>query len=515
MAVAVKRGRKLRSDVLITLVFALLKALAVLWSIRLAESLYPAVLLGIYLLSRRVASTLPALTALGVSNTLQRYVPLGGDEPRTNVPLLFAGVVLTIAVNALVFLIYVLLGRSAPGLLLPDTGGYDGLRALALWTLIQCALIALHFVLIGALVGKRRMLAANVVDLLVIGGWQILAFSYYGAGASPVIVTRFQALAMIVTTLPGLALLFLREKSAARLGLSLPERSVWKVFLTYGATRGGVTFLDALLVTQGPWLLRNRPAEIGYLIVALTIPRLVVTALSSVNSVASVAAAGLLGREDHHGVKVGVNMAIGLVTSSAVLAAAVLAPFVHPLLGVWLTTASAIHAVESLAPYLLIVLPAVALFHGLKGIVDVQDVFPYNLINLVIANLIMWLGYELLRFVVGPLLAVVIAFGLSSVVLAGSTLFVLRRWLMDFWYFTPGRLVVTAAGAWLICAAIARTVGQPDRITTLAIATITMGIAFAAGVWVLVRSSRGLFAADLMAFVLRGSLPSEFSAERG
>jgi O-antigen/teichoic acid export membrane protein len=501
------RGRRLRGEVLITFAFAVLKAIAVVWSIRLADAIYPAALLGLYLLSRRVASTLPNLTALGVSNTLQRYIPLNRDDAKVNAAFIAASALIVSSLSGLVLVVFVASGHAGVRLLFPNAAANADLNALAVWTVAQCALVALHFVVLGSLIGRRQMFVAGLLDLLVVGMWQVLAFAIYGSRATPVSVVRFQAVAMLFTTVPLVVFLLLSELQRAGRRWVVPTRDTWRTLMIYGSTRGGVTFLDSLLVTLGPWLLRGTPDAMGHLIIALTLIRVASTALGSLNSATSVAVANLLGRGDEHAIRTGVNLMIGFVTIPAVLGAAVVAPFSEVIVRTWLRSGTAIETIAGTAVWLLAALPAVALFHGLKGIVDVQEIFPYNLVNLVFSNLVLGATFYIAVSHLAPLSAAVVALVIAHIVLATGTLIALRRWLMPLRYFGFGRLAMAGTAAWGVCHMAADSLRAVAGLRALILAVGVMAATFGLGVAALLIVRRTDFFQDLSALVLRGKLP--------
>ena len=73
--------RLLQLEVMLNVVFSVLRAVLLLWLIRLAGQAFTPAVLSLFLLGRRHITTISAFLAMGSTQTIQRYLPLNvGDK---------------------------------------------------------------------------------------------------------------------------------------------------------------------------------------------------------------------------------------------------------------------------------------------------------------------------------------------------------------------------------------------------------------------------------------------------
>ena len=400
------RGRRLRRDTVLNVALSAVRTVAVVWVIRDASVTFAPEVLGVFLLARRISATLACLFQLGTSQTLLRYVSIyAADDTRKRVFVLSA-----LAVWVAMSLSCVGLGfifrEPLSGFLFP---GADAGPSLVVCTAALVAGTVASFLPYSTLLGERRVVAANILELVNASGIVLGALLWYGSAATATSVLGVQALGMAVLSVG--TLVWLATGMAGGEGVEVG--GMWKeagdAFMRFGLPRGASSFLDMLLLLIGPWLLRRSPDEAGYLIVALTVLRLLQTAISPVSQIAAVVTARLRGATDRPALAGGVRMLGAGALYAGVIAVALTAPFVPYLLHIWLPSQVVGDGVAKYVPIILWAGVPYVLFQALKGVVEMHWVQPLNLISLCCAAVVQ----------IGVTLALVPRLGLETAVSLG------------------------------------------------------------------------------------------------
>jgi hypothetical protein len=448
-------GLRVRREMIVSLALSGLKILAVLWLIRLADAAFAGGVLGIYLLARRLASTVPNLTGLGVGNALQRYLPaLPPGDPRAR-GLLRNGLLAVASVNVVLLGLAFLLSDSLSAWFFPDAGGYDDIPRFTLWVAALFAIIAVHFLVNGTLLGRRHVLLGQVNDLMTIGGWQLIAFAVMGDAVTPLDLVRFQVIMMALGSLVTIPALYVWESRRVDWKTEEREPAAGRPLLVFGPTRALVTFMDASFITVGPWILRENPEAAGAMVIALTVLRAAAVGLTPLSKVAGVVVAELESRRASARVTTAVGLLAGGGVFISMITAAVLVPVTETLLRLWLPDEGTVQAVDRMLLPLLLALPAAGLFLSLKVVVDVRASFPLNAVSLGLGIASAGLAWTLTSGWGDPALVVAWAIALGHGVLGLFTLVVMRDWLPGPGYFAPGRMLLTSALGGLVSWGIA------------------------------------------------------------
>lgn len=386
------RGRKIKKEVAINVVSAVLKAAALMWMIRLAGQIFSPVALGVFLLARQVGAALGNGFQLGASQTILRYVSMKGDRQAAKRRYVSFGVLGWIAIYLVVTLISLFFGESLALYVFKETASAG---ALFFW-IVQLALaIALSFIGYATLVAERFMIRANLFDVMNATGFLLAILVFHSNGLLPVEVIRFQAVSVLILSLVSLLWYVGGVRGLFSLSAKLYGR-MGRLFISYGAPRGVVAFLDVFLLLLGPWLLREDIREAGYFLVALTLLRMIQISVMPVAQVASMAAARYTGSRDDKTLKEGVGMMMTALLFASVIAVATLAPWVNHGLLLWLGDEKLAEGALFYAEALIWGAVPLALYQGMRGMVEMIWFKPYNLVTLVAAIVVQGAGYFIL-----------------------------------------------------------------------------------------------------------------------
>ena len=192
------RGRRLKRDVAVNAIFAVLKIAFLLWVIRIAGAVFLPATLGLFLLARRISATGANLLQLGMSQTLRRRISMNVEDVAVKrayvvvALLMWLGLALGLAIALPSF------EKPLAAWLFPSAPGSEPLAFLTGLLLLG---IVLSFIASSILVAERRMVRANIVGVLNISGFLILVLLWKGNDATPVGVLQFQAVAMAALSL--------------------------------------------------------------------------------------------------------------------------------------------------------------------------------------------------------------------------------------------------------------------------------------------------------------------------
>jgi hypothetical protein len=449
------RGRKLKQDVVVNLVFAVIKVVALMWAIRIAGMVFLPAILGLFLLARRLSSTGAHLFQLGMSQTLLRYVSMSVEDAGLKRSYVLLAVLVWLVLIAVFTPVFYGFRGPLANWFFPNT---EGNEAVAFWTGMLLLTTVIHFVTHSILVAELRMVSANVIALMNISGFLLLALLWRGEDATPVGILQFQALAMAALSL-GVVVAYLIELR----GAPWLDRRIWgtvsRVFIYYGLPRGAITFLDMGTLSIGPWLLRTEVDEAGFLIIALTLVQAIQTAIKPVVEVASVVTARFVGRKDDDSIGEGVRLMLGTILYVTLLAMAVIIPWTDHLIRLWLTDVTVI---EGVLPYLSILLWGIlpfTIFQGLKGIIEMRWFQPLNFYTLLLGVGVQLVVYKLIETYSGATGAVSVSILAGFWTMGVLTLVWVRSYLPPVSYLGLGRLAIVAATLAVLNAWIASRAG--------------------------------------------------------
>jgi hypothetical protein len=434
------RGRQLKRDVAINLVFTAIKVVGLLWITRMAGLMFIPAALSLFLLSRRFSGTAANFLQMGISQTIKRYVPMNGGDSGLRFIYVTLATLFCISLTLIVLPISYLTRDFLAEWFFPGTTESS---MLAFWTMVLVLASVLHFVVYSTLTAERRMILANVTELMSASGYLLLALIWFGKNAQPTDLIRFQSVAMIVQSVVVIFGYLMSLYGAPRLALGV-WRQVAVEFVRYGVPRGAITFLDMLIVSIGPWLLRADQEEVGYLLVALTVVRVFKEAIAPISRVASVVGARLIGQGNENALTEGMRLMLGSVLYTALLCVALLVPWLNFAVLLWLHDPTLVNGVLKHVLILVWGLLPLAIFYGLKEIIEVRWFQPLNAYTLILGSGIQVLVFYGLKSWLGVVDAVRVSSLSMFVVLGITTLYWTRSYLKDFHYWGLGRLLLTS-----------------------------------------------------------------------
>src|SRR5262249_195364 len=155
---------------------------------------------------------------------------------------------------------------------------------LTFWVCVLALNTVLSFITYSTLLAERWIVQAYLIEFMNISGFLLLALLWWGKEATPVRVLQFQAVAMMVLSFSVLAFYFCKARGLATRLEELEE--TFQVFIAYGMPRTPIPFLDMLILLIGPWLLRARLNEAGFLVIALTLVQMIQASIAPMTQIA-------------------------------------------------------------------------------------------------------------------------------------------------------------------------------------------------------------------------------------
>ena len=371
---------RLRRNVVLSLCFTVLNALAMMWMIRVAGLVFPPFVLGLFLLARRLSSVGANLLHLGMPQTLLRHISLNFMDEKKKC--LYVGGALLIWLGLVVLMIPLFYCMDSVLAVWAFSSADDDHVVLTFWVCVLALNTVLSFITYSTLLAERRIVPAYLVEFMNISGFLLLALLWWGKEATPVRVLQFQAVAMMVLSFSVLAFYFGEARALAPRLEELEE--TLQVFISYGMPRTPIPFLDMLILLIGPWLLRARLNEAGFLVIALTLVQMIQASIAPMTQIASTAVARLIGVGDHTSVGAGVRLLFGVSMYATILTLGFLAPWYDHLLGFWLKDPQLTEGVSRYFAVLLWGIVPLVIFQSLKSIIEMLWARPFNLYTLLV-----------------------------------------------------------------------------------------------------------------------------------
>ena len=360
-----------RNQVAINLGFTLLKSVFVLLSIRLADVMLSAQMMGLVLLFRRQGALWSNLVQLGLSQVLLKYYT-GSDDPIYRAQL-WNRVVRWAAV-AMLFAALTCLVFAAP--LTPwlfPTAHPTVTAAFGVYV----AGLALGFIANSSWLAEFRFVESNLIDWLH-GSLLFVVCLLFASGAD--LITFSWVLALVTIAASVISLRHFAQHTSYRLHKPPSGWQLTRQERRYGFTRALSAYADMATMVIGPWMLRHRPAEAAQLIAAYTVLRIAQTLVMPVAQVLALRANSRLydsGREEKR----------ILVLCAFVFVFAWIGVAAYYLVGPWAvrwwlpnSSGGVIAILNVLMPYM----PGICLFYALRSHVDLRFLFPWNLITLLL-----------------------------------------------------------------------------------------------------------------------------------
>jgi hypothetical protein len=435
---------KLKKDVLLNIAFAGLNLLALMWVVRVAGIVFSPFALGYFLLSRRISGAGGTLLQLGSSKTLLRYIPINIQDAYTKRNfVVFAGLMWVILSVIFVPIFYLFRDFWAQWLF-SEGGVYE---SIAFWSGILMLATVGSYIAYDILLAERRMVIANIVGLINAAGLVLLPlFLLSSTNQDPqgvVQVLWFQSVGIIILSCLVI-FIYLKGLGVPFLPNLLELKATAQVYRDYGLIRTISPFLENLVLLIGPWLLRDKIEEAGFLIIALTLVRAIQLAIKPIVQVASISAARVIGQDRDDLMREGVRLVFGTSLYIAVFSIVIILPWSYYLIRLWLVD---VRIVQGVLPYfnaLLWGLLPFAIYHSLKGIIEVRWVRPFNLVTLTGGTIVQFLVYKMCVGTWGPYVAICLSLLAGFWLMGILSVFWLRAYLQPIRYLGIDRLAVLA-----------------------------------------------------------------------
>ncbi len=452
------RPRSLSTDAFVAFLASPLNAAAAIAIVSMAESSFAPATLAVFFLVRRLAATISNGLGMGVSNVLQRYVPLHGDHPAANRALLSTGVMAVGLSGVALLLVTPIALDSSASALFGHLVDEQASRILG-WTLALSVVLAFHFVAFGSLLGKRAVVRGQVLNTMVAAGIPIAVLIRLQPGSGIVEFLQWQT--TITAGIVLLALMSIWRLETSRLSTSGGFQWVGprptRLVLTFGSSRASSAFLDALLATMPLLLARSSTSAMAAVAVAVILTRLAAVGVAPVGMILGVGLAGMLHAGDLVAVRRLANQLVGGVFLLGVIGTAALLPTIDSLLGAWLGSTLLSTPAVPITIIMGLAIPGAAAFHALKGPIDAYTPFPVNLVSLVIANCVMVVAFALVPGSVAERAAWSFVLAQYAALLGQG--FLARGLWAEWKYFLPGRAALATMLAGTVSLIILNSLG--------------------------------------------------------
>lgn len=488
----------LRRDLTVNLALSVVSIAAMMLALREAARLLPSLVLGLMLLSRRLADLLANLVQCGTPHAARRFLSLTADEAERH--RWFRASVLIWLLGALVFLSVVVAGARWWTPLL------FGRQVTGPTLLVATALLAVSIagtnLALSALMAARRFVIMNALLIANTSGWLLVSLQL---GKTPDNLVLVQAGGALVLVSVALAAMYWM-RSGPRTEPVPVTRGYVRETLTYGAPRTLSPLLEVLLLVVGPWLLRNDPAPAGALILAFALLRLSAAFVQPLALVGGVTGARLLGARDDAGLARGINFIVGSTAAVGIVLCAAGYPWLPVGLRLWLGPVVAT-SVESFASVLLIALVPYTLFQGLKPIIEAVWPKPWVLYVMLFSVALQLGAYAVARQFLDPVRSIMIAVPLALGAAGLGSLFPVRTLLRPAAYFGWLRMALVAVVVFLLNLLAMRRAAGLTFAATIAVAAATLVVTLGAATIVLIRIWPSACLTDVTQFLLPGLLP--------
>ncbi len=453
--------RRISHDVMINVAFSVIRSAALFIALGVAARILSIELLGIFLLSRRVAVMAANALQLGISQCLLRFIPLNSSNKAFQAGFFYYSFVLLIFIAVIASALVAIYPSHVLEILY---GNNVFEESTVYWFALLVLSTVFHYFLYSALLGSRRVFLANMFELMSAAGTMLIILLFFGPFSS--IVDLLKPLSIFSAALSVGGILYCVSLWPRIEKVSKKDFfSVIKSVFVYGIPRGASSFLDISVLAILPWMIVTSPKDVSYLLMSYTILRILQVAIGPVTQILSIAIARQMGQGTLEGMRKSSHV---IVTASTFLCVFILAIFWpwgprftqlwlgEPLLsaGVW----------QYLSVISLAILPY-TIFYTLRNLIDVVWVVPKNLWTLLCVVSIQLVGGWVCQTLgLGLNIWVPYVFLLSTIVMGMLTIFWVREYLPSLTYMKVGVLAVGGGTLFLInylCSDLLALIGIP------------------------------------------------------
>jgi hypothetical protein len=387
--------------------FTLIKAMVFLYAISLASEYLPVTLLGLSLLFRRQGGMFAGALGLGLTQSILKYSTSreGRDEEY------LACFDISVLVIFMVSLVGYFYGDIFSELLFKNKDVSLGFY----FTIYTIGLIV-NFLAYSSWLTIMNFRIANLVELLSVGVTFIVAIVVYNNTKSGHFFWMILSFGCLFISSIFLFIFMSIEKIH-------PFKFVKNRFydgkmkvkvLMFGIPRGISAFLEGGIYVIGPWFLVSEPEEAGYLIIALSVLKLLQTAITPISQIISLRVLKTIAEKNQPEQK----RLLSLLMYTSVIS--FVGVMMYPLLKVSILTFWLGSNAENVLYYLnelIYIMPALAAFYLLRNFIDLYFSLPITSIYFIIWFSIFFVCYfttSLLGFEKNEIILTSVVFAMSS-----------------------------------------------------------------------------------------------------
>jgi hypothetical protein len=353
-------------------------------------------------------------------------------------------------VLALVLVPFIWLAREPIGAL---TFGRSSAAALGLWTGMLVVATISHFFAITALFTTNRIATSNLIEMANTAGVIFIGVAALGQAANPVNLLIIQSVGMMVISA---VVVVITAGAIGRGSEPIRWREMFRMTLSYGPTRAVIPFLELTVLSLAPWLIRRDLAEAGYMVIALNLAQIVQVAIVPIAQVSSIVSARLMGSGSEERLTDAARVLLGGSFFSSLFIVATVLPWADELMLLWLTDPSLAHGVATYFRYIAVSLVPLALYYGVKGIIEVRWIRPFNLYTLLVCVMIQVAVFYAAADFVALREAIGVSVAAGFFALGVMSVIWMRTYLPPAAYWGLGRVAAGAAVVFLVNLMMAR-----------------------------------------------------------
>ncbi len=412
----------------VILFIAVLKGVFLLAIIALAQDRFSVSALASFLLIRRVAATLGNLFQMGASQTLMRYLAINVSDKKKQFEFLYVAFKFWLTLAFIVSTTNIFFGAYLSSVLFPHSINPRQLLSVTLY--LSFAMVT-GFFAYSILAATRNIIIANLVEFLNAACFLFLLMWATSDTASYQSVLNYYS---TLTLLLGIAVfVYISKEFESEITVGCQKTSdVTNAYVTYGVPRGVSSFFELSLFLIGPWLLRDNENILSQVLIAMTLLRVIQIALGPIAQYSLVKTSKRYGLDEEEAIKHSVKLLFGSIVYFATVVLSVVPFCSKDFLTLWLGESEFSSATSVILNSLVLSLPALGMFYGLKGVVEARWVKPYILIILSVSVGFHFLAYFAFCGFLNESESVLVAMNLAYLTLGLGVLLVVKEWLPCF-----------------------------------------------------------------------------------
>ena len=483
---------KIRLDICINFFFSMVRAISLMWIIRVAGATFNQAVLGSFLLARRNSSTGANLLQLGMAQTIKRNVAKNKENDEKKLFVIYALWILFFLGLTSIPLIR-LFNNFLSELIYPNT---DASSDLVLWTWFLLLALILNFIAVSTYMAERKVVSANIIETMSVSGFLLLAlFLLNNASPKPYEILMWQTYGIIIISILFIIFYLNKQNRVKKISVS-KKRYIINEFISYGLPRGLITFLDMCLLLIVPWFLRKDPEQAGYILIAFTVVKIIQTVINPISQIVSIVVAKYIGEGKKQLIEKGICLTLGTVIYLSVLIAVGMLPWTDKLVYAWLGSSKTTFGVLNYMNALLIAAIPFSIFQGVKSIIEMIWHKPYNLYTLITGIIVQFISFVFFEKNLGLAMAANISILLSFSVIGVMSIFWIRNYLANLKYFGFKKLIAITIGVGFINYVGASVINNPF------VAVVFLSISEATALIMLITIFKTPFISDVYSFIM-------------